>query len=57
MVFLQKKLSIPSLMPLSTIISMSISDNNSTLLQSFMLAILMQELKEVLQNLNDKFLN
>ena len=55
MVFLQKKLSIPSLMPLSTIISMSISDNNSTLLQSFMLAILMQELKEVLQNLNDKF--
>ena len=35
MVFLQKKLSIPSLMPLSTIISISISVNNSNFTSVF----------------------
>ena len=35
MVFLQKKLSIPSSMPLSTIISISISDNNSNFTSVF----------------------
>ena len=35
MVFLPKKLSIPSSMPLSTIISISISDNNSNFTSVF----------------------
>ena len=47
---------IPPLMPFSTINSISISVNNSNFTSVFLklLAMLIQELKEIIQDLNDK---